>query len=134
MNVAASDGEAYAAVRKVFDAWADAVQRCDIEATVAPHTRDVLLFDVPASGSIVKGIEAYRESFRDFFPFIADGGVFEITDLDIVAGTDVAFAHCIVRCGRQADDTFPVRLTVSFRKIDGEWRIAHEHHSVAAKD
>jgi ketosteroid isomerase-like protein len=31
-------------------------------------------------------------------------------------------------------DGFLFRLTVGLRKIDGDWRIAHEHHSVPAKD
>jgi ketosteroid isomerase-like protein len=31
-------------------------------------------------------------------------------------------------------DGFLFRLTVGLRKIDGDWRIAREHHSVPATD
>lgn len=132
MNVMASDSAEYAAVRRVFDRWADAVQRCDLDRVVANHPPDVLMFDVPEPGHI-KGMKAYRESWEEFFPFIADGGVFEITELEITAGSDVAFSHCVVNCGGSPDKTFPVRLTLGYRKVDGQWMIAHEHHSVAAK-
>lgn len=81
----------------------------------------------------VKGLEQYRECFRDFFPFISKGGVFDASDLRIVAGDTAAFSHCMIRCGAKPDDTFPVRLTIGYRKVDGAWLIAHEHHSVTAK-
>jgi ketosteroid isomerase-like protein len=31
-------------------------------------------------------------------------------------------------------DGFLFRLTVGFRKVDGNWRITHEHHSEPATD
>jgi ketosteroid isomerase-like protein len=31
-------------------------------------------------------------------------------------------------------DGFLFRLTVGLGKVDGDWRIAHEHHSVPATD
>jgi len=132
MNVMASDSREYVAVRRVFDQWANAVQQCDLDGVVAQHTPDVLMFDVPENG-LIRGIEEYRACWRDFFPFISNGGVFEVTELEITAGSDVAFSHCIVNCGASRDDTFPVRLTLGYRKVDGEWLIAHEHHSVTAK-
>jgi hypothetical protein len=45
-----------------------------------------------------------------------------------------------MRCGpgsssNPADkDGFLFRLTVGLRKVDGDWRIAHEHHSEPATD
>jgi ketosteroid isomerase-like protein len=56
--------------------------------------------------------------------------------LAITAGEDVAFAVAIMRCGSDTvsgpakEGGFPFRLTIGLRKVDGEWRIAHEHHSV----
>lgn len=133
MNVIASDAREYAAVRRVFDRWANAIQRCDLDGVVARHTSDVLMFDVPEPG-LIRGLEEFRDCWRAFFPFIRNGGVFEVTELEITAGSDVAFSHCIVNCGSNRDDTFPVRVTLGYRKVDEEWMIAHEHHSVTAKD
>ena len=52
----------------------------------------------------------------------------------------VAFAVAIMWCGPDSSsnpidkDGFLFRLTVGLRKVDGSWRIAHEHHSVPATD
>ena len=123
--------QAVAEIRSLFEDWVDAVRRCDLDAAVAPHTSDVVMFDVPETVQI-RGIDAYRDCWRDFLPFIADGGVFEVSELSIHAGNDTAFSHCIVTCGSSRDDVFPVRLTMGYRKVDGRWMIAHEHHSVPA--
>jgi ketosteroid isomerase-like protein len=58
----------------------------------------------------------------------------------VTAGQDVAFAVAIMRCGPDSSsnpgdkDGFLFRLTVGLRKVDGDWRIAYEHHSVPATD
>ena len=48
------------------------------------------------------------------------------------AGDEVAFSHCLIRCeGSQGEGSYlPVRLTLCYQKVDGQWLIAHEHHSV----
>jgi ketosteroid isomerase-like protein len=62
---------------------------------------------------------------------------FDSHDVKITAGKDVAFATAIGRCagvarnGRQEKLEF--RLTMGFRKIEGSWRIMHEHHSLPAE-
>lgn len=52
----------------------------------------------------------------------------------IVAGEDVAFAHFLDRVsgttqGGEKLDAW-LRVTGGLRRIDGEWRIVHEHVSV----
>ena len=51
----------------------------------------------------------------------------------VTAGDTVAFATALLRCGSKeelAKDSAPrLRLTIGLRKIDGAWKIAHEHHS-----
>jgi ketosteroid isomerase-like protein len=63
---------------------------------------------------------------------------FEIQEMDVTAGADVAFAFATMRCEGQESDGKPealdFRLTIALRKIDGRWMIAHEHHSVPATD
>jgi ketosteroid isomerase-like protein len=45
-----------------------------------------------------------------------------------------------MRCGPGASSDpadasgFLFRLTIGLRKVGGDWRIAHEHHSVPAND
>jgi ketosteroid isomerase-like protein len=63
--------------------------------------------------------------------------VFDIIDLNVTAGADVAFATalmgCVVLSDENADD-LDFRLTIGFRKIDGDWVFVHEHHSIPAAD
>jgi ketosteroid isomerase-like protein len=39
------------------------------------------------------GGDAYRKSWEQFFPWFGDSGVFEISELSITVGDDVAFCH-----------------------------------------
>jgi SnoaL-like domain len=65
---------------------------------------------------------------------------FGIEELAITAGEGVAFTVAIVRCGSGAfngppeEGGFLFRLTIGLRNIYGDWRIAHEHHSVPSAD
>ena len=59
--------------------------------------------------------------------------VFELVELDVTSGSDVAFARALLRCGRPeelaAKPDHRLRVTLGLRKVDGAWLIAHEHHS-----
>lgn len=121
-------------IRRLIDAWAQSVRARDLDGILAGHADDVVLFDVPPPVQ-TRGIRAYRASWRDqFFRWFGDSGVFEVDELEITAGDDVAFCHGLIRCagtdptGRQTAE-LNVRLTVGLVKVDGAWTVAHEHHS-----
>jgi ketosteroid isomerase-like protein len=113
--------------------WIAAVRSCDLEAVLARHDPDVVMFDVPPPYRGVRGIDEYRESWGPFFEWLREGAVFELDDLDVVAGADVAFAYALLRCGTPADfDANPdnrLRVTVGLCKRDDGWVVTHEHHS-----
>ena len=59
---------------------------------------------------------------------------YELRDLEIVTGDGVAFSHSLnhltgTRKGGETSDVW-FRSTFGFRKVDGEWKIVHEHESV----
>ena len=62
--------------------------------------------------------------------------MFDLRDVNVFAGVDVAFAAAIGRCSGTEKNGETVqlefRLTIGLRKRDGRWRIVHEHHSVPA--
>jgi uncharacterized protein (TIGR02246 family) len=124
-----------AQIRALIERWANAVQQQDIEAVVAHHAPDLLMFDVPPPNEL-KGIKAYRDSWAPFFEHFKNGGVFAIERLDVTTGDVVAFATALLRCGTrdelEKDPTIRLRLTVGLRKEQGHWLIAHEHHSFPA--
>jgi uncharacterized protein (TIGR02246 family) len=132
-NVSADEG----AVRDLIEAWADAVRRKDYPGILRSHAPDFVLFDVPPPFKSV-GLDAYRKTWDVFFSWSGDPVRFEIQDMDVTAGADVAFAFASMRCeGTGADgesEALDFRLTIALRKVDGRWMIAHEHHSVPATD
>ncbi len=95
------------------------------------------MFDVPPPFQS-RGIDAYRASWELFFSWSADPIPFDITEMNITAGRDVAFVVATMRCAEPGPDGEPkrldFRLTIGLRKIDGRWTITHEHHSIPAVD
>lgn len=126
-----------AMVRDLIEAWADAVRRKDYAGILRSHSPDFVMFDVPPPFRSV-GLEGYRRSWDLFFSWSSDPVRFDIQELDVAAGVDVAFAFASMRCeGPESDgkpESLDFRLTMGLKKIDGRWMIAHEHHSVPATD
>jgi ketosteroid isomerase-like protein len=56
----------------------------------------------------------------------------------VIAGTDLAFAYALLRCGTAADFSRQpdqrLRVTVGLRKVDERWSVLHEHHSFSDVD
>ncbi len=119
-------------IRELIETWAKSVRDRDIDGILAHHAFDILLFDVPPPVQL-RGIHEYRRSWEHFLPWFGDSGVFEISELNITAGDDVAFGHGLIRCsGTEASPDkveLVVRLTICCRKIHGQWTVMHEHHS-----
>ena len=122
-----------AAIRAQIEAWAAAVRRRDMTGILKNHAADMVMFDVPPPLQL-KGIAAYEASWPQFFDASPKPIKFDIVDLQITAGRDVAFAVALMRCaeieGGNVDLDF--RLTIGLHKVDGQWIVTHEHHSVPA--
>ena len=123
-----------AAIRELITRWAEAVHSGDLDVVLADHDHDIVMFDVPPPHDGVRGIDAYRQTWPPFFEW-QRGAMFEIVELDVTAGEDVAYAWALVRCATRADlEAHPerrLRMTLGLRKQDGRWIVAHEHHSFA---
>ena len=126
-----------AQVRTLIERWATAVHAGDLDAVLADHAADIVMFDVPPPEDGVRGIEAYRATWPPFFQWQRQGASFEIVSLDVTAGDDVAFAHALLRCGTpeelKQDPARRLRLTIGLRKQGGRWAVTHEHHSFTDK-
>jgi uncharacterized protein (TIGR02246 family) len=120
-------------IKALIEAWADAVRRHDLAGTLAHHEQDIVMFDVPPPLQS-RGMNEYRKTWDLFFEYHQPSQAFDIEELTITAGADIAFAVAIMRCGPGVSAPFGedllFRLTIGLRKVDGDWRIAHEHHSV----
>jgi uncharacterized protein (TIGR02246 family) len=121
------------AIAALLHRWADAVHTGDLDTVLADHAPDIVMFDVPPPDDGVRGLDAYRETWPPFIDWQHTGASFEIVELDVTAGEDVAFARALLRCGTPdelaAHPGHRLRLTVGLRKVDGRWQVTHEHHS-----
>jgi len=122
-------------IREIVEDWAKAVRARDYDGILARHTPDIVMFDVPPPLQAL-GIDAYRRTWDVFFAWSDDPVVFDITQMEVTAGHDVAFVSALMRCsgteksGDRVELAF--RLTMGLRKTNGHWAIVHEHHSVPA--
>ncbi|MBO0679588.1 nuclear transport factor 2 family protein [Mycolicibacterium sp. S2-37] len=120
-------------IRELITRWVGAVATCDQDGVVTDHDDAIVMFDVPPPYDGVRGIDAYRDSWPPFFDYIRSGARFELLELSITAGADVAFAYGLLRCSTDEDFAANpdnrLRLTMGLRKQNGHWSIAHEHHS-----
>jgi ketosteroid isomerase-like protein len=121
-------------IKKLIEDWAEAVRQRDIEKILAHHSEEVVMYDVPKPFQSV-GIDAYRKTWDTFFNFTKPG-VFDMKTLQIVADEQVAFAFATMKCadksGSEEYIDLDFRLTIGLKKINNQWTIVHEHHSVPA--
>lgn len=97
------------------------------------YTPDVVSFDIEPPLQHV-GAEAKRKNWERVFGLYERPLGYEIRDLTITAGEDVAFAHSLNRLsGTSKSGTttagFWVRVTTCFLKVNGLWFIAHDQVS-----
>ena len=117
-----------AQIRQLLHDWAAATREGDDEAVLSNHASDVLIFDVLAPLQY-KGADAYRKSWDEWRPTDKGEALFEMHELGIKAGETVAFAHCLIECGKKPNSDW-VRATFCLQKTDGKWIVAHQHGSM----
>src|SRR3954451_25483425 len=86
----ADDDEAQ--IRTLIERWAAAVHEGDMNTVLADHADEIVMFDVPPPDDGVRGIDAYRDTWPAFFNWQRESGSFDIVELDVTAGADVAYA------------------------------------------
>ena len=120
-------------IRQLVERWASAAHQGNLEAVLVDHADDIVMFDVPPPQHGARGIAAYRDTWPGFFEWQAQGATFDLLELDITAGADVAYAWALLRCGTAQDHAARpdrrLRLSLGLRKERGRWVVAHEHHS-----
>ena len=121
---------AEARIQALIDDWANALRAKDAQGVMAHYAADSVTFDLApplVSTTDAEGLQAWFSTWRSPLGY-------EIRDLSVTVDGDAAFAHGLARLsgikvdGEKAEVWF--RLTLCFRKIRGEWKIAHQHESV----
>src|SRR6185312_1072808 len=107
-------------VRELIERWVRAVQEQDMDRILEAHSADIVMYDVPPPQQGNRGITEYRDSWPQFFEYLRQGAIFELVELSVTAGDNVAFAYGLLRCGKPEDFAREpdnrLRLTVGLRK------------------
>jgi len=133
MTAEANSTTAEAQIRALIDDWAKALRAKDVDRALSHYAADVVAFDL-APPLEYAGADALRQSLEAWFPTFRGPVGYEIRDLSVTTAGDVAFCRSINRIsGTRTDgeetDVW-VRATVGLRRIDGQWKVTHEHASV----
>lgn len=117
-------------IRQIMTDRVAAMRERDADRFVSHYAADVVKFDLAPPLRYAAPKATHADALRAWFSDKGDGPIgYDIRDLDVTVGDDVAFCHSLTRMG--AEDIFLLwfRSTIGLRKIDGAWRITHEHHS-----
>jgi ketosteroid isomerase-like protein len=133
MSVEANKNNDEAAIQRLLDDGIRSLRDKNIEGVMSLYARELVSFDIVPPLRYA-GADAYRKRWEETFSSFQGPIDYEIHDLDITVGDDVAFGHSLNRIsgtlntGRQTD--LWLRSTVCFRKINGKWLIVHTQVSV----
>src|ERR1043166_9427459 len=122
-----------ARIRQQVDKIVAGIPAKDLEGLRRLDAPDVVSFDVEPPLQHV-GIEAKLKNWARAFMFFQDVD-YEVRDLTVTAGEDVAFGHAFGRLSGTLEDGTAtsgiwVRGTFCFRKFDRNWLIVHDQASV----
>ena len=122
-----------AEIKRVIEGGVEAVRARDIDGVMSIYAQEVVSFDiVPPLRHI--GADALRKLWEEVFSVYQCPIYYEIHDLNITVGDDVAFIHSLNRIngtlntGQKTD--LWLRWTACFCKINGKWLIVHHQNSV----
>jgi uncharacterized protein (TIGR02246 family) len=120
-------------IRQRIDQLREALRAMDLDGVMSIYAPDIVSFDIVPPLQHV-GAEAKKKNWADAFAMYQRPLEYEIRDLTITIGADVAFGHSLNRINgtlKNGNRTgFWLRWTACFRKIDGNWLIAHDQISV----
>jgi ketosteroid isomerase-like protein len=122
-----------AEIKRVLEGGVEAARARDIDGMMSIYAPELVSFDLVPPLRYV-GADAYRKRWEEVFSSLPGSIGYEMHDLDIITGDDVAFGHSLNRLsgtlntGQKID--LWVRWTACLRKIDGQGLIVHTQVSV----
>jgi len=122
-----------AQIKRVLEGGVEAVRARDIDGVMSIYAPELVAFDIVPPLRYV-GADAYRKPWEQVFSSFQGPIGYEIHDLSITVGDDVAFTHSLNRIsgtmnsGQKTD--LWLRWTACLRKINGKWLIVHTQVSV----
>jgi len=120
-------------IRQLIADQAKAICSKDLDAILAPYSKEVINFDVKPPFQ-TRGADAWRQTWAACLPYFPDSAEVEMRDLRIFVGGDLALAHWLwhltgVERNHPAAQIW-MRSTGCYQRNEGRWQIVHEHCSV----
>ncbi len=129
------NGQSESDIKALFATWQKAFEAKDVNGVMAVYAPGTTLTSFDIVGPLqFKGAEAYRKDYADFFAQFSGPIHVDYPDMQIVADNNVAIAYGLERLtGTMTNGTrvdMWLRYTEGLKRINGQWRIIHEHISV----
>lgn len=125
-------GTAEQEIRELHQAWFAASRRKDLDASMEPISEDIVSYEHSAPLQYTD-VEGLREECRRGFESQPDDFEWTVPDLRVIVRDDVAVTWGLNRmAGRDPGGTDVVmwsRGTRIFRRVDGAWKMIHQHVS-----
>lgn len=122
-----------AAIKAVIDDFTAALCAKDVKRMMSHYAADVVVYDVKPPFQ-TKGAVAWKHTWEACMGYFPASFEIEIKDLRIQAGKEIALSHYLFRLtGPEKDHAAMqtwMRTTTGFKKIQGKWKIVHEHGSL----
>jgi ketosteroid isomerase-like protein len=86
-----------AEIHELIESWVRSIRTENLDPILANHSSAILMFDLPGPVQL-KGIDPYKKSWLALFDWIRSGGGFDLSEVTVTAGDDVAFATALINC------------------------------------
>ena len=120
-------------LRDLVEERVRAVRAKDRDALAGHPAEDVVTFDVlpplnsRGNGAVLDHLDQWLDSYAGPIDYT-------VRDLQVTAAGDLGFCSFLYRVGGTlktgGEVDMWVRATLCFRRLDGRWRIVHDHESV----
>lgn len=126
------EGEGEDEIRALFEAWFDASERKDLDASMAPVAPAIVSYEhsMPLE---VRDIDTMRAECKVGFDRSGPEFRWDIPDLQVIVRGDIAVTWGLNRMADRIDGVVRSEMwsrgTRIFQRIDGRWQMIHQHVS-----
>ena len=122
-------------IRQLKDEMTNALRNKDVDGVISKFADESVMFVLAPPLRFKTGVNASgANGVQEWFDTFEGALGYEFRELEITAAETVAFCHSLDHISGKrmdgSDTDIWVRETLGLRKIEGEWKITHQHQSV----
>lgn len=118
-------------IRQLIENVAEAIEEGDVNRILSAYASDAVIYDARDALEIDKA--GFRKNWEECFQMTQNFRS-EIGEITVIANENLAFSHCLMHStgidlkGNKIDNW--VRVTDCYCRINGDWKVVHEHVSM----